>query len=296
MKINIISTNNGVGLWQDYLILKSILEVKHEVNFIDYRKPIHTKADISIHLEHAVASLLPTAPINILIPNPEWYESQWINLLQRFNSIWCKTHETERIFSKYVKDKCIYTSFTSIDKYNPEILKDKTFLHNRGKSSHKGTLATIQAWNKDLGKLIINSDGSVNLPHKEGILTNNKRLSDHDMNVLMNGCLFHICCSEAEGFGHYINEAKSTGAIIITTNGAPMNEMVNSSFGRLIPIIRRGSYQLGITNYIDYLSLHHSMKELLQLSEKELSLMSEKSRQSFLDNDKYFKQILSELL
>jgi hypothetical protein len=295
MKINIISTNNGVGLQQDYLILKSVLEKKHEVNFIDFRKPIHKKADVSIHLEHAVVSLLPTAPKNILIPNPEWFEGQWLKHIGRFNEIWCKTHETERIFKQH-SPNCIYTSFTSVDHFNPEIKKDKVFFHNRGKSSHKGTLATIRAWRETFGRLILNSDGTAKLQQKNGMILNNIRMSDEDICIVMNSCLFHLCCSEAEGFGHYINEAKSCGAIILSTDAAPMNEMVSNEFGKLIPVVSKGRHMLGITNQIDHTSLTYAMQELLELSEKELSLMSEKSRQSFLDNDKYFKEKINELL
>lgn len=36
----------------------------------------------------------------------------------------------------------------------------------------------------------------------------------------------HICASEREGFGHYINEARAAGAFIISTDHPPMNEFV----------------------------------------------------------------------
>jgi hypothetical protein len=75
-----------------------------------------------------------------------------------------------------------------------------------------------------------------------------------------------------------------------------MNEMVSNEFGKLIPVVSKGRHMLGITNQIDHTSLTYAMQELLELSEKELSLMSEKSRQSFLDNDKYFKEKINELL
>lgn len=296
MIINIVTTNNGVGLYQDYLILKSVLEPKHTINFIDFRKPVHKRADVSIHLEHAVPSVFPTSNKHIFIPNPEWFENQWVRHLNRFDAIWCKTWETKRIFDSITKNKTIYTSFTSRDWYDGTIEKDKTFFHNRGKSSHKGTIATITAWRDALGKLIVNSDGTINLPAKRGMIVNNNRLTDEDLKIVMNGCLFHICCSEAEGFGHYINEAKSTGAIVISTDAAPMNEIIRPEFGRLIPVIGKGKHMLGVTNQIDITSLTYCMNNLLLLSEKELSLLSEKSRQSFLDNDKYFRNRINELL
>ena len=293
MKINIITKNNGVGLWLDYLILKEVLEPKHEVNFIDFDYPIHKKADVSIHLEHITANLIPTAPINIFIPNPEWYNINWNRYLPRINQIWCKTHETERIFKQWHKN-CIYTSFTSKDCYLPEITKDKIFFHNRGKSSHKGTYNIIEAWRELFGKLYINS--AIKLPSKKGIIINTQRLTEQDLKIVMNGCMFHICTSEAEGFGHYINEAKSVGAIIISTNAAPMNELVTSDFGKLINVKHKGKHNQGVTNYISAMDLTFALNEVLHLSEKELSLMSNKARQSFLNNDKFFRETIKEII
>lgn len=292
MKINIISTNNGVGLYQDYLILQEILSEKHEVNFIDFRRPVHIRADVSIHLEVVESRLLATAPKNILVPNPEWFSPNWKRFIPSFNQIWCKTHETERIFGQMSKN-CVYTSFTSRDHYLPEISKDKIFFHNRGKSSHKGTNAVLTAWRDLFGKMYINS--FIKLPGKKGLIINTTRLSENDLKVIMNSCLFHVCPSEVEGFGHYINEAKSTGAIVLTTNAAPMNELVSKEFGRLVPITRTGVHNLGVTNYISPMELTLIMNDILHLSEKELSLMSGKARQSYLDNDKYFRNKVREL-
>lgn len=32
-----------------------------------------------------------------------------------------------------------------------------------------------------------------------------------------------------EGYGHYINQARAFGGVIITTNASPMNELIGSS-------------------------------------------------------------------
>jgi hypothetical protein len=45
----------------------------------------------------------------------------------------------------------------------------------------------------------------------------------------------HLCPSEREGFGHYIFGPMSIGAIVVTANAPPMNELVDSSCGVLVP-------------------------------------------------------------
>lgn len=51
---------------------------------------------------------------------------------------------------------------------------------------------------------------------------------------LMNENGIHLCLGEAEGFGHYINEGRSSKAVIVAMDAPPMNELINKDNGILV--------------------------------------------------------------
>jgi glycosyltransferase involved in cell wall biosynthesis len=59
-------------------------------------------------------------------------------------------------------------------------------------------------------------------------------LDDAAYRQLQNEHRFHLCPSATEGYGHYIAEAMSCGALVITLDAEPMNELVTSERGVLV--------------------------------------------------------------
>ena len=51
-------------------------------------------------------------------------------------------------------------------------------------------------------------------------------LDDNALRWLQNRHQFHVCPSQAEGYGHHLVEALSVGAVVLATDAAPMNEHV----------------------------------------------------------------------
>ena len=281
MKINIITHFNGVGLEQDANIIKSILDSKgHICNFVEYKQNKCTFADKNIFLELIRTDFFKFAKENILIPNPEWFFSEWLAKLKDVK-ILCKTYDALNVFSK-ISDNVHYIGFTSQDCFLSDVKKEDRFIHIAGKSSHKNTDVIIKAWQS--GKI---KDKLILIKQDYKGINNNiihcSRMPREDLLILMNACQYHLCPSEYEGFGHYINEARSTGALIISTDAAPMNELVKN--GILIKPDRFYTHHSGTMAKIDNIDkIIEATEKVKLLSEKE----STKTRQDYLKEKQNF--------
>ena len=242
MKINIITNNNGYGLSTDYKILTFIIK-KHfknlEINFVDCNTYKSKLVDINIFLETVVNIHMKNAKYNILIPNQEWFSKDWVNYITEFDKLLVKTKYGMEVFKTFTKkDKISYISWKSNDKLKKSIDKDYTkFLHACGASNNKQTQKIIDWWKPEYPKLtvIANKDCvEVNFKQQDNIEYVFERLDDLKFDSLFNSCGVHICASETEGFGHYINEAKLCKSVVITTDAPPMNELINQSNGFLV--------------------------------------------------------------
>lgn len=76
---------------------------------------------------------------------------------------------------------------------------------------------------------------------QENLIVYTERLPEEKLYRLQYMSGVHVCPSREEGFGHYINEARALGALVMTTDMPPMNELVNGTFGILIGC-RVGTY------------------------------------------------------
>lgn len=156
-------------------------------------------------------------------------------------NILCKTKQTYDILKSKIKNKnIIYTGFTSLDRYNPHVKKDyKSFIHNVGKSPYKGTKNILNIWRKNTNfptltiicrnKEILSDKDVSNIKNIKLI---SHKLSEKELEYQINKNGIHICPSNHEGFGHYINEASSAKSVVLYTNSPPMNEF----YGIPIPI------------------------------------------------------------
>jgi len=62
--------------------------------------------------------------------------------------------------------------------------------------------------------------------------------NDESKNWLQEKAMCHACPSAVEGWGHYIDEGRRMGTVVVTLDGAPMNELIDDSCGVLVPAVR----------------------------------------------------------
>jgi hypothetical protein len=301
MRINLVSTDNGVGLSRDVRIITDILTTAgHEISFSPLNAEPSERYDLNVFLELMHPKWLDAATKNVLIPNPEWYDNAWVQHLSRFNMILAKTRCAEGIFSKR-GCPTQFVSFTSQDRYLPGVKKDDLkFFHLAGKSLQKGTEMVIRTWEKNptFPPLTIVQDPS---KWKRRVSSKNvshiyDHLDEHVLKTLQNAYGVHVCPSETEGFGHYIMEALSVRSLVITTNAAPMNELITPDRGVLVDYVRRAPQRLATNYYAAETTLERGVRAVMAMSDDMRERIKENGRQFFESNDAFFRRSLVDTL
>ncbi|KAJ3223135.1 hypothetical protein HDU81_009381 [Chytriomyces hyalinus] len=121
-----------------------------------------------------------------------------------------------------------------------------------------------------------------------------------------------LCTSEMEGYGHYINQARAAGVLVVTTDHAPMNELVNNRNGILVSYesvspnefqilgpFYKGPYGLknsvGIKVDVSGESICNGMDWIVKLTESERQALAEAGRVAYVADALYFKGKMMEL-
>jgi glycosyltransferase involved in cell wall biosynthesis len=234
---------------------------------LDYKIPVFLKDDIKksapfdlvVHFEH----LYGHAPLRhkdfarktVFVPNIEWLMAQDIEEITQdppdvvlykntFTEVRCETIACIRAIPARIK-----TGWTSQDINIPECHSEKwrrpSCLHVKGLSNQKQTSAVLKAWleNPDFPHLTIVASlhddfiVPVVLSAAPNISFIFRKLPEEELRDLQNRSLIHIYPSLMEGFGHSLNEARACAAILLTTDGPPMNDFVTHGYsGYLIGV------------------------------------------------------------
>ncbi len=298
LKINlIVDTLYSKGLAIDTQILtEALTDLGCKIEVIDLRESRWNRAHINIFIQNIIPEKLPMATLNWLIPNPEWYWDP-LHWLDCIDLILCRTKESERIF-KETKRPVYFLGFTSPDCYMKEVKKNYShLLHMPGKSLMKGTKAIQKAWKSHPEFPLITvvkyfQPVRAKLTNLESIET---FLEDEQLRRLQNECGIHLCPSETEGFGHYLMEAMSAGAVVLTTAAPPMNEFIQDP-RCLIPYEYVETVQLATCYHITPQELERTVERVLALPNETLKAIGDFNRSFYLQKKGEYLFCLAELI
>ncbi len=146
MRIGLTTNYNGKGLELDANLLAAYLvELGHDPIRVQYDQPCDEKLDLNISLETVNEQLFSSARFHVIVPNLEWSGPEHARHFRRFDRIWAKTRDAERVLrEKY--PQVTYTGWLSRDRMDVSVRRERRFLHVGGDSGLKNTNAVIAAW------------------------------------------------------------------------------------------------------------------------------------------------------
>ena len=324
MQVRLIGKANGVGLSRDFDLLAAALRACGcEVTLRGCEKPdrkrrrnllarlaarirglrlVRTRNagarryDLNLMLEHVWPQFLHQARCNVLVPNPEWFDRRDLAFLSSAQRVWAKTALAEELFAAR-GSRAVRIGFDSEDRHDGAVTREPRFLHLAGRSPLKGTARLRALWQRhpEWPALTIVQDpepgsaadsdatgGAVNVTLHRGYL------GDAALRTLQNAHRFHLCTSEAEGWGHYIAEAMSVGAVTITCDAAPMNELVSADRGVLVATHAGARHNLVTLSLFDEPALEAAVIRVLAMSGSQWDAIGAAARRWFLDNKQGF--------
>lgn len=293
--VALITKDNSAGLTVDMDLMDDFL-TQHgfRIHRADWRTTTIPVVDIGIFLELYNPRLAQRCRKTVGIFNQEWFMPQWKRYLRTLDQIWCKSNEAQEVFGRY-SPKTHFTGFFGRYMHNDEVERTRTCLHVQGRSALKNTEAVLQAWRNypDLPPLTVVTVKPIDAPPH---VTVKGRLPGDELNQELNRHRFHLCPSRAEGWGHYIAEALSTGAHVITTDASPMNEHVRPEWGTLLAPSRRFR-RYDVHEYsVEPNDIAHAVFAADKLTDVQLDQQAEQARNHFLHRNDDFRRRALRLL
>lgn len=321
-RIHLLARDNGAGLTRDLSILGAILAQagfdvtasaigaggwRRELRrwrlraMLGWRalreRPRHARFDAAIAFEQILPAFARLARRNALIPNPEWFRPEFEARLARIDRVFAKTHHAVPIFASRGCD-ARFVGFTSVDRLQRDVAREPSFFHLAGRSGNKGTRALVELWQRRTGwptLTIVQRDKlAIPSPCPANLVFLTQYLDESALAAIANRSLFHLCPSETEGFGHHIVEGMSVGAVMLTTNAPPMNELVTPERGILVRYARTGTQRLATTYFVDEEAAGAGVERMLALDATQRRILRERAREWYERNDLQFRQRIVE--
>jgi len=254
---------------------------------------------LNLHLEDINHRFLPLAARNVLIPNQEYFRERSHPHLRAMDCVLAKTRLAEQTFTEKAP-ATRYIGWRGTDRRDPTVRDtDAIALHIAGRSQLKGTDAVLDVWARhpEWPPLVVvrqrlGYDGQL-LPWRPRTVPANvrlidERIDDAELRALQNAIRIHVMPSEAEGFGHVLAEAMSVSALVITTDAAPMNELITPARGLLVDVAQSEPMNFGHRAQVCTTDLERKIQIALTLSVSERDARGQAARRWFDDNERTF--------
>lgn len=294
--VNLISRDNGIGLSTDMDLLETMLTgAGYDVHRVPWQSTQMRRCDVGIFLELFNPRLVRYARHTVGVFNLEWFDARWRSHLPGLTQLWAKSSDAQATYER-LRLRSHQTGFLSRDLYSPDVERTPSCLHLKGHSGLKNTQAVLDAWaaNPDLPPLTIIAQQPI--PHPPPGVTVLGHLPFADVVTHLNRHQIHVCPSRAEGWGHYITEGLSTGAAVITTNAAPMNEHVHSDWGWLLPSTGQRKRSLATEHDVDPDHIATAVREAAEMTPDERLDVAKRARESVATRNEQFRQTALDLL
>jgi mannosyltransferase len=237
-----------------------------------------------VHLERVHRGWITAGERNFLVPNQERFPRRQIDRLDRIDLVLAKTGHAAVIFSALGRPTR-HLGFSSQDRFDAAVERDwSRFFHLAGGSTLKGTEEVVALWRANPhwpALVLVQKSEHVprDLPANVVLLAG--YVSDHELRAQQNACGIHLCPSRAEGWGHHIVEGLSVGAVVVTTDGPPMNELVDDGCGILVPAASSEPRHLGTCYLVDTAALERAIEALLAMPDHEKAVLGAAARRRY---------------
>ena len=313
-RCQLIARDNGAGLSRDLQRLAEALRetghsadmlgLPHRGRFAQWLTRLKWKGkapafDVNVMLERIRPEFIPAAARNVVVPNPEYFRPEDRAALSAMDEVWTKTRHATRLFDA-LGATTRFIGFDSEDRLLPDVPRKQAFFHGPGRSGNKGTAALLELWASHpewptltvvwRRKRVDTSD----LPANVRLVR--EHLDDGAYRRLQNEHRFHLCPSQTEGYGHYIAEAMSCGAVVVTLDAEPMNELVTDERGVLVSAQAAGTQDLATLYAFDDVAMEAAIERCLAMDEAAMAALGQAARRWFEENRAGFPLRLNEAL
>jgi glycosyltransferase involved in cell wall biosynthesis len=262
--------------------------------------------DVNFFIESVFPEYLPSGRMNCLFVHPEWFRDENLAHLPRLDFVLCKTPSGVEAF-RGLPVVCRDLAFTSPDRRIPGFVRRGPMrcLHLSGQSAVKGTEAVVEAWSRhpEWPELTVvrrarryGGEEAPPLPPFPNVRYETDYVPDDRMLELQNACEVHVIPSQAEGYGHVIGEAMGCGAVVVTTDAPPMNELVRPDRGVLIRVARSEPMRRSMRNYVDVSDLEAKLNLVFAMSPESRAELGRNARAWYEAQHARFESALRALL